>query len=78
MALSALSAGADDGGMFAALCPRTGTRSLITPERILGLENTAEGIRVHFVCWCGALGLWVSGRGHDGHAHTTRPAVDHH
>jgi hypothetical protein len=35
---------------------------LIPISRIDRLVNTAEGIVVHFRCWCGYRGLWLTGR----------------
>jgi hypothetical protein len=35
---------------------------LISISRIDRVVNTPEGIVVHFRCWCGYRGLWLTGR----------------
>jgi hypothetical protein len=44
--------------MFAPYCERHGSRILLTTESITALVSTDHGIVVHFVCSCGASGVW--------------------
>jgi hypothetical protein len=48
--------------MFAVDCPTCGSRRLVTPQRIVAIQNADDGIRVYFTCVCGVVGLWISGR----------------
>jgi hypothetical protein len=42
--------------MFDVFCPRHQRRVLLGPSAIETLENTAQGIVVHWRCRCGARG----------------------
>lgn len=44
--------------MFAPYCESHGSRVLLTTESITALVSTDQGIVVHFVCSCGASGVW--------------------
>jgi hypothetical protein len=39
--------------MFAAHCPKHGTEILLGYRRLIGVANTADGIDVHLLCYCG-------------------------
>ena len=44
--------------MFAPYCESHGSRILLTIESITALVSTDQGVVVHFVCSCGASGVW--------------------
>jgi hypothetical protein len=48
--------------MFSVHCPNHGVEVLLTARHIEAIENTDEGIRIHWVCYCGDHGSFVSGR----------------
>jgi hypothetical protein len=48
--------------MFSVHCPHDGVEVLLTDRHIEALEHTDEGIRIHWVCYCGERGSFVSGR----------------
>jgi hypothetical protein len=48
--------------MFCVHCPRHGTLVLLGPDQIVSLVNTAYGIELHWVCWCGERGVERFGR----------------
>jgi hypothetical protein len=53
---------ADDGVMFDPYCNRHGSRVLLSNRRIRSIVNDGDGVAVHFVCTCGASGVWRTGR----------------
>jgi hypothetical protein len=53
--------------MFAVHCPRHGRQVLLGPRSIQSLENTAEGVVLHWECRCGAVGTVRTGRPHRVH-----------
>lgn len=61
--------------MFSFHCPVHGHPVLLWPRAMTAIENTPDGIHVHFRCSCGFEGVWVTGRGvrehvrAAGHAH---------
>jgi hypothetical protein len=52
----------EDEAMFSVNCPRHGSEVLLSESRILGIDRTADGLLVRWVCWCGHLGSHRSGR----------------
>ncbi len=52
-----------EGGhlMFAHHCTVCDQRRLVFPSQVTGLDNHAEGISVHFTCWCGAEQTQLTG-----------------
>jgi hypothetical protein len=42
--------------MFDIHCPRHRSRVLLTASAVEGLVNTAEGVVVHWRCYCGTRG----------------------
>lgn len=42
--------------MFAINCPRHRSRVLLTASAVEGLDNTRDGVVVHWRCYCGARG----------------------
>ena len=42
--------------MFTIHCPQEDTTILLGHRQIRGLENTDEGIVIHWRCYCGATG----------------------
>jgi hypothetical protein len=49
--------------MFDHKCTACGKRQLVFPGQVTSLVNTAAGIVVSHVCWCGAEQRWVTGKG---------------
>jgi hypothetical protein len=49
--------------MFSVYCQKHGSVVLLTTSHIVDLRNTTSGIEVHWVCWCGQRGCYVTGRG---------------
>jgi hypothetical protein len=47
--------------MFDAHCAACGNRILVSYGRLIGLDNGPEGITVHFRCYCGAEGSFLTG-----------------
>jgi hypothetical protein len=43
--------------MFSVRCPRHGRRVLLDAGSIDAVVNTADGVLVHWHCWCGARGV---------------------
>lgn len=48
--------------MFEIHCPRHGARVLLGSRSIESIQNTADGIVVHWRCRCGETGTLVTGR----------------
>ena len=48
--------------MFDVFCSACSHRRLVFPNQVLGLVNTPNGISVRYRCWCGAHGVWTTGR----------------
>lgn len=48
--------------MFDAWCPRERSRVLLTSRRIERIVQDGGRIDVHFRCWCGARGVWRTGK----------------
>lgn len=48
--------------MFAAYCPTHGSEILLGYRRLIGLRNTAAGIDVHLLCYCGEHLVVPTGR----------------
>ena len=44
--------------MFAPYCSRHGSRVLLPTSSITALERENGGLVAHFVCHCGASGVW--------------------
>jgi hypothetical protein len=42
--------------MFDIYCPRHRSRVLLTASAVEGLDNTGDGVVVHWRCYCGARG----------------------
>jgi hypothetical protein len=49
--------------MFSVHCPGCDKTVLLTPRRILSLDNTDHGIVIAYRCWAGHEGVLVTGRG---------------
>jgi len=52
----------EDGLMISVHCPRHGSEKLLTERHITGLERSADGLTVRWVCWCGHHGSHRTGR----------------
>ena len=48
--------------MFSVHCPRHGTEVLLGERRIDSIRNSAAGIEVRWVCYCGHEGSFLTGR----------------
>ena len=48
--------------MFDIYCPRHGARVLLGSRSIESIENTPDGIVVHWRCRCGTTGRLTTGR----------------
>jgi hypothetical protein len=48
--------------MFTVHCPQHGREVLLSERRIESLRNTRQGIKLHWVCWCGHRGSMLTGR----------------
>ena len=48
--------------MFSVHCPIHGSEVLLPERRIESLRNTARGIEVSWVCYCGHHGSFLTGR----------------
>lgn len=48
--------------MFDVHCPNHGSRVLLFSSDIEATANTREGIEVHYRCFCGYRGVWLTGR----------------
>ena len=48
--------------MFTVHCDTCDTTRLLGPRRITGMDNTDQGIFVHFRCFCGAEATILTGR----------------
>jgi hypothetical protein len=48
--------------MFDHNCTACHKRQLIFSSQVSSLENTEQGIVVHFTCWCGADQSLLTGR----------------
>lgn len=48
--------------MFDVYCPDHGSRVLLFSRDIEAVLNTCEGIEVHYRCFCGHRGVWLTGR----------------
>lgn len=48
--------------MFTVHCPRHSSEVLLTERRIVGLDSSADGMTVRWVCWCGHQGSHRTGR----------------
>jgi hypothetical protein len=44
--------------MFANVCTKCGQRELVFSDQIRGLQQTAHGFDVRYVCTCGATQVW--------------------
>ncbi|HEV3226047.1 MAG TPA: hypothetical protein VGZ52_04410 [Acidimicrobiales bacterium] len=51
--------------MFTVHCPAHGHEVLLGERRIRQLHNTADGIEVRWVCYCGHHGSFLTGRRRD-------------
>jgi hypothetical protein len=58
--------------MFTVYCRQHGSVVLLTPSHIVDLRNTIDGIEVHWVCWCGERGCYLTGR------RSSAPNIDPH
>jgi len=50
--------------MFAVHCPQHGREVLLSERHIESFRNTANGIEIRWVCWCGRHGVTRTGRLH--------------
>ena len=57
--------------MFDVHCTACGLRRLVFPSQVLGMVSDETGIHVAYRCWCGATGVWDTGRS----ARDARPLV---
>jgi hypothetical protein len=48
--------------MFTVHCESCDTTRLLGPRRITGIDNTDQGILVHFRCFCGGEATVLTGR----------------
>lgn len=48
--------------MFDVYCPGHGSRVLLFTGDIKEVRNTEAGIEVHYHCFCGHEGVWLTGR----------------
>lgn len=48
--------------MFDVYCPSHGSRVLLFSADIEAIRNTRGGIEVHYRCFCGYRGVWLTGR----------------
>lgn len=48
--------------MYTVHCPEHRADVLLGYSNLIGLENTAEGIVVHWRCYCGTRGHSLTGR----------------
>src|SRR6266542_6166302 len=55
--------------MFSAYCKQCGSVLLLGPANIVAIQNSSEGIVVHFQCHAGHRGVWLASAGSD------RPAL---
>ena len=62
--------------MFDIYCPDHGSRILLFTNDIEEIQNTEEGIEVHYRCTCGYRGVWITGRT-KGNPRVTRESRDH-
>ncbi len=63
--------------MFTVHCETCNTTRLLGPRRITGMDNTDQGIFVHFRCHCGAEATILTGRtAHQPAAETVAEPVD--
>jgi hypothetical protein len=60
--------------MFTVHCDTCDTTRLLGPRRIIGMDNTDQGIVVHFRCFCGAEATVLTGRA--AHRPVPAPSVD--
>lgn len=44
--------------MFAPYCPIHGSHVLLFADNIDSIDNSGEGVTVHFHCTCGFNGVW--------------------
>ena len=47
--------------MFSVYCTHCGSALLLGPANIVTVQNTSEGIVVHFKCYAGHRGVWLAG-----------------
>jgi hypothetical protein len=57
--------------MFAAYCPTHDSEILLGYRRLVRMHNTAAGIDVHLLCYCGELLVVHTGRARAGRAART-------
>jgi hypothetical protein len=50
--------------VFDVHCKACGLRRLVFPSQVLGMVSDDHGIHVVYRCWCGATGVWDTGRSH--------------
>ncbi len=48
--------------MFDVYCPDHGSRVLLFSQDIETILNTQKGMEVHYRCFCGHRGVWLTGR----------------
>jgi hypothetical protein len=48
--------------MFDPYCENHGSRILLPTSAITALVANDEGMTAHFICYCGAPGVWVADR----------------
>jgi hypothetical protein len=46
---------------FAVDCPRHRTKVLLFTHDVTAVRTTPRGIEVHYRCFCGHEGVWLSG-----------------
>ncbi len=64
--------------MFDVYCPNHGSRVLLFSSDIEAIRNIREGIEVHYRCFCGHRGVWLTGRTRsEGELEESAVACDH-
>jgi hypothetical protein len=48
--------------VFDHVCSACGKRQLVFASRVRSIVNTAAGIQVTHICWCGAPQTWLTGK----------------
>jgi hypothetical protein len=59
----------EDDVMFSVQCPQHGSEVLLSERLIESVRNTAAGIEVRWVCYCGHWGAFTTGRRRGEHSH---------
>jgi hypothetical protein len=60
--------------MFSVYCKQCGSVLLLGPANIVAVQNTSDGIVVHFHCHAGHSGVWSVGANSDSRASARRRA----